>query len=391
MKERLVLFGAGKNGQEYNRVFHERNSEGYSSVAYCDNANILEAMDYPVIKIGEIKKQDDIIITSAKYKEIFRQLISANIQQQVIGIFFDDKYYDVECYEKFDVDDIDFNVRKQQFHYLDQNKIRYENDAYIRSMINQEKIVKEKINSFLDTKDLYHNLLSVSIELSNICNYSFIHKLCPANGELRKKIISSKIVYQILDELGSMNFDGVLQFTAYNEPLIDPRLFSFLAYSRANIPNCYIRIYSNGFYLNEVMLAELEDIGISELDVTAYGESEWNRLRKLEPKIPYTILMCKTAKDLDNRLNIYKKNNLNINYEQPCDSVMNLHIRANLKIARCCLDWKTGDLNYLGDVQNNSIFSITNNNQLINETIDLLDSKRNYNICNNCGWSIMDI
>jgi phosphatidylglycerophosphate synthase len=42
-------------------------------------------------------------------------------------------------------------------------------------------------------------------------------------------------------------FDGVIAFHIYNEPLIDPRLFSFIEYARRICPQGRILILTNGF------------------------------------------------------------------------------------------------------------------------------------------------
>lgn len=151
-------------------------------------------------------------------------------------------------------------------------------------------------------EDLFKNTYRVSIELSNRCNYAKIHKKCPLNLVDEPIILPAKIVFDILDTLDRYNFQGEIAFHNYNEPLIDPRLFKFIEYARQGFPQREIYICTNGFYLNQTLLDELVESGVSNVRVSAYSKREYQRLSQIKAQIPLSVEMT----SLDDRLKLYE-------------------------------------------------------------------------------------
>ena len=122
----------------------------------------------------------------------------------------------------------------------------------------------------------------ISFQLSNLCNYTTIHKACPLSQCKEKIILPSKVVYETIAKVLELNYCGIFGFHIYNEPMMDPRLFMFISYAKEMCPDSKILICTNGFMLNQQMMIELEDIGVDTLNVSAYSVSEYNRLLELE-------------------------------------------------------------------------------------------------------------
>ena len=76
----------------------------------------------------------------------------------------------------------------------------------------------------------------VSFQLSNLCNYTDIHKACPLSLCRGKEILPSTVVHKTIDELAEFDYSGLIGFHIYNEPMIDPRLFLFISYAKKRLP-----------------------------------------------------------------------------------------------------------------------------------------------------------
>lgn len=264
------------------------------------------------------------------------------------------------------------------------NSGNYENEHWIKYQMTQEIRVDERKKRFMETHNLFDNISEVAIMLSNLCNYALIHKKCPANCVKEKEIMPSKLVYKILDELAQSEFDGTICFHIYNEPLIDPRLFLFIQYAKKVMPKCLVEIYSNGYYLNSVMLNELREIGMDILVTTGYGKNEYERLIDLNTDMPFHVSLG----SLDDRLDYYtEKNTTQVTSNSICNTYLSqVPIFSNGDIGTCCLDYKHPYS--LGNVIDNSLEECLNHEKVINFQLGLLKGDRTiFPICSNCNWN----
>jgi len=233
---------------------------------------------------------------------------------------------------------------------------------------------------FCSEISLFKNTIRVSFELSNLCNYSFIHKKCPLFLEKRPTILPSTIVYSVLDSLHGLKFKGEIAFHTYNEPLIDPRLFQFISYARRSCPRSNIYICSNGFYLDQTLADELVAVGVSEIRISAYSDKEFERLGKMKLTIPFKV----ERQILDNRLNQYIGGIKNSS--KPCFAPLNeICISRDGKIVLCCLDWKKEYV--FGDLHKEPLETILKKDKVI-ETYDRLSKgDRFLELCKRCDWT----
>ena len=155
-------------------------------------------------------------------------------------------------------------------------------------------------------------------------------------------------------EISNYNFSGTVSFHTYNEPLIDPRLFYIISMLKNKCPNAKVYILSNGFYFNQTLADDLIKIGVDRIDITAYSITEFNRLKEIHVKKPYSIFLSPNIEDLDDRLQIYDSYIMKEDILKPCYNVLNdIVITNNAKISLCCLDWKR--LHCFGDLKSQSI------------------------------------
>ena len=237
-----------------------------------------------------------------------------------------------------------------------------------------------------DIKDnIFKYTNRISIELSNICNYSKIHIRCPLNKSMEeKKILSLNIIKKIIDEIAKNNFSGVIAFHTYNEPLIDPRLFYIINLVKNKCKKAKMFLLSNGYYFNQTIANELVEIGVDRIDITAYTRNKYDQLKKINIPISYSIFPSFNPDSLDTRLNIYDSSILTKkSIFKPCYNILNdMIITCDARISLCCLDWQRKYC--FGDLNKQSIKEIILNTDIFKEFKNLAKGNREREICKNC-------
>lgn len=244
-----------------------------------------------------------------------------------------------------------------------------------------KKLIKEISKKIFATEKFEFITPSrVLFELSNLCNYSSMHKKCPSFLERETIILPSKIVYNVLDSLNRLKFNGEIAFHTYNEPLIDPRLFQFISYAKLSCPLSKIYICSNGFYLDQNLATELADAGVSEIRVSAYSDRDFHRLNKIKLNIPYKV----EKQSLDDRLNQYDSPYKKIS--KPCYAPLKeVCISRDAKVVLCCLDWKKEYI--FGDLHKETLEFILTTRKTRETFRRLSKGNRFLELCKRCDWS----
>ena len=193
----------------------------------------------------------------------------------------------------------------------------------------------------------------VAIELSNLCQYAWLHKKCPlhlqAASPFRVKepvVLPARIVYSIIDILGRHDYDQKLSFHQYNEPLMDPRLFLFLEYAKKHCPGAGVEIVTNGHYLDLTLAKELEAAGVQILLVTLYGNEEDRAAMKAritaykqQLSIHVRSLTHPWPDQLNDRLTVYS--HPRHGDELCCTAPLGcVTITRDAEVALCCIDWR---------------------------------------------------
>jgi hypothetical protein len=257
----------------------------------------------------------------------------------------------------------------------------FRNDLYRRSEVNYDNYFQKTSDAFpADAAGpLIRQVQRVSFQLSNLCNYASIHTRCPLHGQTAKQVLPAGVVRDTIGELGAVGFDGVIAFHIYNEPLNDPRLFSFIEYSRHVCPGGRVLILTNGFYLTQIIADELAALGIWNLAVSAYSQSEYDRLAGLQVKVPYKVFLAR----LDGRLDQYDRPPMDLS--KPCMApVRDLSIGPDGSVILCCLDWK--QFHVFGNLKLETLSSILSKESIRSAYRDLLGGNRSLHLCRRCDW-----
>jgi len=136
--------------------------------------------------------------------------------------------------------------------------------------LKDQQILKELMPSFIE------------LETSTYCNRRC--SWCPNSkykrGQL-KIFISFDLFIKIINDLKKISYDGQLALHGYNEPLLDPNLYTFLNIIKTELPRAKIVIFTNGDYLEKDSLKRLEENGVSSLYISLHDAIGKNDYRKL--------------------------------------------------------------------------------------------------------------
>jgi MoaA/NifB/PqqE/SkfB family radical SAM enzyme len=219
----------------------------------------------------------------------------------------------------------------------------------------------------------------VSIELSNLCNYTHLHKKCPVSRYKIKKILESEIFFKVIDELAEYDFNGEIAFHRYNEPMLDRRFYDFLEYVNKKLPQAKIFILTNGSFLNQETLKRLEQYTIFLITVSSYSFKEHDRLSRLQTSIPYRVYYS----HLDDREDIYSRKP--INSREPCYATLrDITVNCYGDLSICCLDWQNRCT--FGSLKDHTLKELLNAPAFLEVHRDLFHGRRNLEICRRCDW-----
>ena len=241
MNERIIIYGAGKKGAEAIKkvkgdiYFADKDIEKIGRM-HCGKQ---------IVPIQEIGKCDSVILASNSIPEMYHICLEHEIRDEQIRIFDKDMIF--PSYK-------DWCVETNGGYWFNKKLVIYNMER---------KTARDNgISNFMKTGNLYDNISVVGIMLSNLCGYACFHKKCPASLIKEKEIMPTQGVKKIINELSEINYAGTVNFHVYNEPLMDPRLFTFIQYAKQLLPKVKIQIYTNAYYLNQVMIDELYGGGI---------------------------------------------------------------------------------------------------------------------------------
>jgi hypothetical protein len=223
----------------------------------------------------------------------------------------------------------------------------------------------------------------VTLELSNRCNYAYGHKRCPASLATEPIILPAAIVDQVLGTLREYGFAGRIAFYGYSEPLIDPRLSSFLQAARTACPQSDLMVKSNGWYLDQTLLDELADTGLTTCIISAYTDKEMERLSALDGERFRVWKVRRMGGDKwRERLDNYERDP--IPPKKDCHAPL-IDVRVTCKghVGLCCVDY--AHMHTFGDLRKERLEDILRSGRLQAVYEGLTQMDRQLHLCQRCG------
>lgn len=200
----------------------------------------------------------------------------------------------------------------------------------------------------------------------------------------------SKLVHKIIAELGENEFRGKISFSRYGEPMQDPRLWSFIAMAKIQAPRASIVITTNGGFLSQSIIFELEALGVDKVHVSLYGSTlsqtkqkeameKFNaHLSTMQIEAPLPV-NGHTHKPL---INIYTREESKVRV--PCyQPLADISIDVVGNVTLCCLDWRSSHA--MGNVTNKTLESVMSSPSVEAVFKNLSSGKRTRPICKRCG------
>ena len=191
-------------------------------------------------------------------------------------------------------------------------------------------------------KELLGSVTRVTLQLSNLCNYTHLHELCPTSVYTEKEILPAAVVWDVIDTLAECDFNRgkTVAWHVYNEPLLDPRLALFTKYARKHLSLIDILVFTNGWYLNDTLCGDLIDCGVTTFFLSAYTDADADRFRALQETYKDRVAI-KIGRWHSLKPWILHGKPRETTKGAPCAAPLrDLTIRASGHIGMCCLDWK---------------------------------------------------
>lgn len=113
----------------------------------------------------------------------------------------------------------------------------------------------------------------INIETINRCNSTC--SFCPANRDNDKRPfakMSEELFQKIIKDLKEWGYRGYISLYVNNEPLIDPRIVEFHKYVKNQLPDCKIKIFTNGLLLTKEKFLEFIPY-VDDVTINNYGET----------------------------------------------------------------------------------------------------------------------
>jgi radical SAM protein with 4Fe4S-binding SPASM domain len=117
-----------------------------------------------------------------------------------------------------------------------------------------------------------NNFSLIEIEINHSCNLACSY--CP--NALHKRIetgeMSTELFTNLMQQLEEKDYQGLVSFHFYNEPLLCSKLDLFVEILKAHVPKARLQIYSNGQFLNFKRTMELIELGVDYFCITKHEQ-----------------------------------------------------------------------------------------------------------------------
>lgn len=260
------------------------------------------------------------------------------------------------------------------------------------------KMSNRLIKQYVNKKEKDFKPLFISVETINRCNGTCPFCPCNIKDETRPyKEMNDKVFNKIIADLQQIKYNGTLMLLANNEIFLDKKIMDRLKYAREKLPDCHMKIITNGKLLTLKLFAELNHKKlVDELVINNYNSStklnppikkiyDNYKDKDLNMEVIINIRYCNEV--LSNRAGTSpnKKNRKKI-VKDICPlpyTDININPEGNLLICCCDATEKTN----LGNVMDDNLIHIFNNKkyQAIRKKMKL--GRNHYHFCQYCDFN----
>lgn len=203
---------------------------------------------------------------------------------------------------------------------------------------------------------LESTLKYVEVEVNSKCNRACSY--CPVSvlPEPDVPLYMSDVVFdRIINELVSLEFNGIFSYHFYNEPLLRDDLENLVCRVKQNLPKVNQVLYTNGDKLSEVRYLRLCEAGINYFVVS-------NHSCKNIPERPRQKVLTPNDLIITNRGGIFSK--VYRSLAVPCYSpAERLIVTVTGDVLLCCCD--AGRTQVMGNIRNQPLYEIWFNKRFV--------------------------
>jgi MoaA/NifB/PqqE/SkfB family radical SAM enzyme len=254
------------------------------------------------------------------------------------------------------------------------------------------------------------------IEVFSFCNRTC--SFCPNSYIDRKSknhFMDENLYIKVMSELAEVNYDGIVWYSRYNEPLADRIILKRIQQARQLLPNARLQTYTNGDYVTREYLNDLADAGLNEIRIMRYPTAEDKskpktaqiRMSKMVEKLGLPIVrkypnsielnhsklhvqICSfdIDKNVTNRAGTVIINSQKHKRFAPCYSPFShIHVDHNGSVLPCCharSDIEGHRSLILGNIENETIFDIFFGEKALMLRRLLINNTIHITPCNEC-------
>ena len=273
---------------------------------------------------------------------------------------------------------------------------------YDKNIDRKSEIVQQSLQFFKNTKIPLPSVVEISD--SGTCNRACV--FCPRSDPEwiekfeNKEFIKKELHEKICKELSQYNYNGIVVYSGFNEPLINKACFDNIARTRKYLPNAKIELITNGDVLNLNKIKKLFISGLSTILISVYdGPEDMLKFKKLclqaklnknqfvirnrylPPEDDYGITMSNRGGQMKNAG--HSISSLKKAIKQPCYyPSYSLFIDYNGDVLMCSHDW--GKKNILGNLNKDTIYDVWMSENAKNSRSNLAKSDRGFSPCDVC-------
>lgn len=277
----------------------------------------------------------------------------------------------------------------------------------------------------------FKNLFKESVNLVEIETFSYCNRqcwFCPnhyIDRHTRNYYMSEECYINVLRCLSEIDYDGMISYSRYNEPLADKIILRRIAEAKEYVPLAKLHTNTNGDYITRAYLEKLYDSGLRSINIQAYQDrffSDEIAIKKIEKiaddlnlKYEYTEMQKNkwfeiTCEYNDMNIRIYSRNFLENgcnrgealtemgiqNRLSPCTHPFYaMYIDYNGNVVPCCnirSDIDEHKKYILGNVNENDIFEIYGSEKSIawRKAVFNCESDK-ISPCKTCNFALIDM
>ncbi|OPX84713.1 MAG: S-adenosyl-L-methionine-dependent 2-deoxy-scyllo-inosamine dehydrogenase [Pelotomaculum sp. PtaB.Bin104] len=235
----------------------------------------------------------------------------------------------------------------------------------------------------------------VEIETTTICNRKCSY--CPNFTVGRpEELMDEKVYYKIIDSLKRYGYKKMISPHFYGEPLTDSRLPKLMSYTKKNLPEAKIVLFTNGDLLTINKFLELKDAGVDFFRISQHSKQLPRNVLETIQYIRASFTNSNDILQVVNYYDMYHKNKIMENRgglvkvrtrkQHYCDYVNNMIFDYQGNAIICCNDYKSSII--FGNIKENEVVEIWNDKNYVKIRNLISNGFWPYQICKICKESL---